>query len=111
MKACVFGIALLAAVSLAEDVDPPSDFENKCMQCVDEGYMFCSVDGINGKCHDVSCEEDSLTGDEKLAAYGKCTLRETGLCTGLNEKQMLHYKQCSYSSPANCPATVTITNS
>ena len=79
----VFAAAALLAVSRAqEDSEPAPDnsaaekYDKSCFQCVNEGFGFCSADGINGSCIDISCEEDELTGDERKAAKGKCTLRD-----------------------------------
>jgi len=46
-----------------------------CYHCIMEGNLFCSEDGNIGKCMPASCEEDTLSGAEKRAANGTCTLR------------------------------------
>jgi len=97
MKVGVFALALIAAVSAA---DEPETFKNRCMHCIDEGYVFCSADGSTGTCLDASCAETD--------AYGTCTLTHTCDTAGANIA-MTAYTQCAYTPPAGCPATVTIT--
>ena len=81
MKASVFALALLAAISNAEEAEK---WENNCFRCIDEGFAFCSSDGNTGTCHDVSCQEDELTGEEKEAAYGTCNPRANPCTTASN---------------------------
>ena len=50
--------AVIAAVSHAK----PSEYDNKCFHCINEGYAFCSTDGKTGTCVDASCEEENLQG-------------------------------------------------
>ena len=54
----------------------PEYFNDKCFHCIDDGYMFCSADGISGTCIDVTCQEYSLNQEEKdeAKAAGKCTV-------------------------------------
>ena len=73
MKASAFALTLLAAIGSAEEA---AKWNDNCYRCIDEGYGFCSVEGSGtGTCHDVSCEEDELTGEAKEAKYGECTVR------------------------------------
>lgn len=61
----------------AEDVEleGPDQWKDKCYHCIDDGYMFCSADGISGTCIDVTCKEYSMSREEKDAA------KEAGVCT------------------------------
>ncbi len=74
----IFGAAIMMAVSEASTVEygVPEYFNNKCFHCIDDGYMFCSADGISGTCIDVTCQEYSLDQEEKdkAKAAGKCTV-------------------------------------
>ena len=77
----IFGAALLMAVSKAQgdaedvELEGPEAWKDKCFHCIDEGYMFCSADGISGTCMDVTCKEYSMSREEKDAA------KENGVCT------------------------------
>ena len=110
MKANAFAFALLASLSVAEE---EKEWDNSCWRCIDEGFSFCSADGITGTCHDISCKEDELQGEERQAAYGECTFREANPCQG-TETRMLHYAQCKWPtdkkpSQENCPDEIVIT--
>jgi len=48
-------MAAVSAVTVAND-EESAVWNDKCFHCIDEGYMFCSADGIKGTCVDVSCE-------------------------------------------------------
>ena len=66
----LFGAALLMAVSEVQAVEDikygvPEYFNDKCFHCIDDGYMFCSADGITGTCIDVTCTEYYLSQEEK----------------------------------------------
>ena len=37
-----------------------SKWDDKCFHCINEGNMFCSADGVSGKCLPASCEQDTL---------------------------------------------------
>ena len=77
MKANAFAFALLASLSAAESAET---WKDACYRCIDEGFGFCSADGISGTCHDVSCEQDALTGEDRQKAYGTCDIREANPC-------------------------------
>ena len=97
-----FACAVMAAVSSAVYSENPADdtteaqsqYDNQCFFCIDEGFMFCSEDGLTGKCINASCEEDTLSGSAKAAnrALGKCTLRPHG-CAAPNTP-MTAFTQC-----------------
>jgi len=89
MKSCAFAIALLATLAKAEALE---DYKDLCFRCIDEGYAFCSADGISGTCHDVTCKEQdgSYTGEDNKREYGECVLEESSFCSA-GETAMLHY--------------------
>ena len=63
MKA--FSLTLMAvAVSAATEHDDEAagKYNDACFQCIDNGYAFCSADGLSGTCVDYSCTEDELEG-------------------------------------------------
>jgi len=68
-------MAVSKAQGEEKEVEGPAKWNDKCYHCVDEGYMFCSADGISGTCMDVTCKEYSMSREEKDAA------KENGVCT------------------------------
>ena len=57
-SALVFGASLMAAVShAAAEVTTAeiSKYDDKCYHCINEGNLFCSLDGDKGKCLAASC--------------------------------------------------------
>ena len=61
----------MAAVSQAA-AEPTTDdikkYDNNCFFCINEGNLFCSKDGKEGRCLAASCEDSSKPGE--------CTLKE-----------------------------------
>ena len=53
--------AVMAAVSYGK----PSDYDKMCFHCINEGYAFCSKDGVTGKCVDAECTEKDLQGQPR----------------------------------------------
>ena len=99
--------AVMAAVSHAN----PSEWDKLCFHCINEGYAFCSADGITGKCVDAKCKEENLQGQPRRdnRAAGNCTL-ETSCDTSGGNKAMTAFNQCNYSAPiSGCKADVAIT--
>jgi len=80
----LFAAAMVAAISSAVYSTTPyevtsedqSMYDDYCFHCIDMGNIFCSADGQTGKCLAASCEEDKLSGQEKKATFGTCTLRD-----------------------------------
>ena len=101
----VFGAALVAAVSRAssysktpheETTEDISKYDDLCYHCIDEGNLFCSADGMSGKCYAASCTQDELTGEAKRAAKGYCDLRAHA-CDDTGDSDlvaMTAYSQC-----------------
>ena len=92
-------------------------WDDKCFHCINEGNLFCSTDGLTGKCYPASCEEDTLVADAKRAAAGTCTLRKHS-CDTSTFVPMLGFSQCKRpvavvdpKEPENldpCPAEIVI---
>ena len=82
-------------------------YDGKCLQCIYQGYSFCSEDGkeSEGKCHPALCKEgrDAMT-------ENKCTLEENSLCEFTDR---LAFSQCEMEAVdvAKCPSKITITDS
>ena len=92
--------AVMAAVSYAQ----PSKYDTKCFHCINEGYAFCSADGITGKCIDVACKEAGAQGDTRRnnRKNNVCTLDYSGcdVNTSAKLKAMTYFSQCKYTAPA-----------
>ena len=48
--------AAVTAATVEKDDAAAAKWNDMCYHCIDEGYLFCSVDGITGTCYDASCE-------------------------------------------------------
>ena len=99
--------AVMAAVSYAT----PSEYDKMCFHCINEGYAFCSADGITGKCVDAKCKEEDLQGQARRdnRAAGKCTVvSDCNTSTGAKERTA--FNECIYTAPVSgCRADVAIT--
>lgn len=83
-----------------------------CFHCINEGFAFCSADGITGKCIDAKCKEENLQGQARRdnRAAGKCTV-EADCNTSAGATAMTAFNQCVYSAPtvSGCQPEVSIT--
>ena len=113
---------LMAAVSVAEYSSSPheettdkiSKYDDLCYHCIDAGNLFCSADGLTGKCYAASCIQDEFEGEAKKAAKGRCTLRKHA-CDDREPSTLIAmtaYSQCKQKEAQDlekCPASIEIT--
>ena len=66
-----------------------SEFDNKCMECIYEGFAFCSSDsGVTGSCLPADCSETK----EEQKETGKCTSQI--VCPGSGQRVNLAFSGC-----------------
>lgn len=116
----LFSVAIFSALVSAQDntkevaketTEEISKYDNLCFHCIDMDNLFCADDATakTGKCYAAVCAEESLTGEEKKAAKGQCTLKNHACYEGI---PMIHYSQCMPSYERNaekCPEQILIT--
>ena len=88
--------SLFSAALFLASVSAQSDYDNKCIRCVDEGYQFCSSDGVTGTCLDATCS--NADDDEAARLTNPCTLTSTPTC---DLTPMIAYTQCQGGDATN----------
>lgn len=72
-----------------------SGFDNKCMECIYEGFAFCSADnGVTGSCLPADCSESA----EEQKESGVCTSQV--VCGGSGQRVSVSFSGCRGSIPS-----------